>query len=124
MPRTILTVSRCPVTNNPNIAIYVCTAATVPEQWMGWRDRSLPASKMLLLRFLASVFFANHGECANLHNAAEHACSYLRTAWIITEIFTQDLFMAVRGLNARLDGYKRNGKSLQASCLIFVNPFC
>jgi len=84
----------------------------------------MPASKKLLLRFLASVFFANHGECANLHDATEHACSYLRTAWIITEVFTQDLFMAVRGLNARLYGYKRNGKSLQASCLVFVNPFC
>ncbi len=71
----------------------------------------------MLPRFLAGVFFANHGDGAKLHNATEHACGYLRTAWIITEVFTQDLFVAVRGLEARLYGYERNGKSLQASCL-------
>lgn len=78
----------------------------------------------MLPRFLAGVFLANHGDGAKLHNASEQARSYLGTAWVITKVFTQDLFMAVRGLDARLYGYKRNGKSLQASCLVFVNLFC
>jgi len=74
---------------------------------VGWEGLS-PTSEMLP-RFLASVFFANHGECAEFHNATEHACSYLWTSRVITEVFRQYLFVAVLGLDARFYGYKRNG---------------
>lgn len=103
-----------------HLRLQICRSSRVVD---GLGGRLLPTSEMLP-RSLASVFFANHGECAELHHATEHACSYLRTARVITEVFTQDLFVTVRGFHARLYGYKRNGKSLQASCLVFVNLFC
>ena len=76
------------------------------------------------MRFLAGMFFANHGDGTKLHDATEHASSYLWTARVITEVLTENLFVAVRRFNARLYGYERNGKSLQASCLVFVNLLC
>jgi hypothetical protein len=102
------------------LRLHGCRSSRVVD---GLRGRVLPTSEMLT-RFLASVFFANHRECAEFHNATEQACSYLRTTWMIAEVFAENLFVAVRRFNARFYGDKRNGRSLQASCLVFVNLFC
>lgn len=74
----------------------------------------------MLPRFLAGVFFANHGDGGNLYDATENVCRNVGTAWMITEVFTENLFTTVLGLNARLYGYKRNGKCPSRPVALFL----
>ena len=54
--------------------------------------------------YFAGVFFANYGDGGNLYDATENVCRNVGTAWMITEVFTENLFTTVLGLDARLYG--------------------
>jgi len=65
------------------------------------------------------MLFANHGAGLKLHNATEHMCSNVGTAGVITEVFSEDFFVTILGLNAGLDGNQRNGETPPSQILLF-----
>jgi hypothetical protein len=54
------------------------------------------------------VLAANGSDKVYFHHASEHLCCNIRTAWVIAEVFGEQLFAPVRSREARLDRYLRN----------------
>jgi hypothetical protein len=78
----------------------------IPSQW--------------LERSLRCVLVANRSHDADVPNASEHLGSNVGAAWVIAEVFGEQLFAPVRRGEACLNRYLRNGVSPDQIPLYYV----
>ena len=57
------------------------------------------------------MLVASDSDKAEFRHASEHLGSNIGTAWMVTEILSEQFFAPVRNREARLDRYLRNGES-------------
>ena len=57
------------------------------------------------------MLVANDSDSAELWHASEHLSGNIRTAWVVTDVFSKQFFAPVLSREARLDRYLRNGES-------------
>jgi hypothetical protein len=64
--------------------------------------------KRLLRLGLRCVLAANGSDKAKFSHASEHLGRYIRTAWVVAEVFGEQFLVPVRSRESRLDRYLRN----------------
>jgi hypothetical protein len=85
---------------------------------LGCRKSAYAGGESVLLLLLWYVLFADGCAEAEFHKAAEHLSSDVGAARVVTQILGKFLFAAVRGFEARFNGYPRhNEKPKSNECI-------
>jgi hypothetical protein len=74
-------------------------------------QKLMPAEKRLLRPEFTHVFVTNRCDEAELPRTSECVGSNIRASRMVAQIFNEQLFVAVRSPEARLDRYLRNRAS-------------